>query len=599
MPITNPSPIKFISTSTPPTGSNPTASSLIDVNRDGNLDLITADRGTLSNNGTISILLGNGNGTFQAANLFTDLSGSFSFVTAADFTGDSILDLAVANTSSDTVSLLRGQGDGTFDVETTSDSLQGDPNALAVADFNRDGIFDIVTADANSGDSFSVSLLLGQRTEDGFEFQDPLPFFDNDTILESTDSFFRAAADLPLDSEPGSTSGSNSIAVGDFNRDGIPDVATANSSSQNPITVLLGVGESDDFTFELAPPVPELPVSPLFMVAQDINGDSITDLVTANGSSNTISLLFGNGDFEGTFKAPTTLAAGNNPTTLATGDLNGDGIPDIVTTNGDNSISVLLGLGGGNFASAVAFPVTGLTPKAIEIGDVNGNGKPDLVTTNLNSSNATTLINQTNFVFLDSTNAIIDGVNEGDASISANLDTGLLSIHSDPIVTSSVAGTRRVNGTKLNDTILGSNANDELVGHEGDDILMGGGGNDVLTGNAGRDRFVFDQNARFKMATMGVDLITDFTVGQDKIVLDRTTFPKLKGERPKFGSYKTLNALLKAKGDESKHQIVYVGSKGHLYYNANGEKPGWGSGGLFADLTNKLQLTRADIEIQI
>ena len=174
----------------------PIAFAVDDFNSDGNDDLAAVS----TDNGTVSVLLSTGTG-FGAAAYFT--TGWYPrAVTAGDFTGDGILDLATAGNS---VDILPGNGDGTFVGEVP---LYVDPVALAPADFNGDGHLDLVTADGNS----AVSVQLGLGTGD---LTPPLVF---------------AAGSAPT-----------AVAVGDFNGDGLPDVAAANAGSDD-VSVLLNDG---------------------------------------------------------------------------------------------------------------------------------------------------------------------------------------------------------------------------------------------------------------------------------------------------------------------------------------------------------------------
>jgi len=159
----------------------------------------------------------------------------------------------------------------------------------------------------------------------------------------------------------------SSVAVGDFNGDGKPDLVTANDRDNN-LSVLLGQGKG---TFRL---VARYPVgkNPNSVAVGDFNGDGKLDLVTANYLGNSVSILLGNGD--GTFQAAVNYAGGNGP--VAVGDFNGDGKLDLVTTN-----SVLLGKGDGTFKAAVNYAV-GTGPQSVAVGDFNGDGKLDLVTAN-------------------------------------------------------------------------------------------------------------------------------------------------------------------------------------------------------------------------
>src|SRR5439155_1263538 len=139
----------------------------------------------------------------------------------------------------------------------------------------------------------------------------------------------------------------SSVAVGDFNGDGVPDLAVANSRSDT-VSVLLGGG---DRTFQ-APLTFAVGRNPVFVVVGDFNGDGVPDLAVANEGA--VSVLLGNGD--GTFQAALSLTAGGNPRSLAVGDFNGDGVLDLAVVNGDflkaGTVSVLLGNGDGSFRAA-------------------------------------------------------------------------------------------------------------------------------------------------------------------------------------------------------------------------------------------------------
>src|SRR5437867_6658018 len=134
------------------------------------------------------------------------------------------------------------------------------------------------------------------------------------------------------------------VAVGDFNADGLQDLAVANHDS-NTVSVLLGVGNGD---FQEAPQSPiAVGTTPVWIAVGDFNGDGKPDLAVANVNSNTVSVLLGNGD--GTFRPKSDYGTGSIPVSVAIGDLNGDGRPDLAVANHSSTVSVLLGSGDGTF----------------------------------------------------------------------------------------------------------------------------------------------------------------------------------------------------------------------------------------------------------
>jgi hypothetical protein len=168
-----------------------------------------------------------------------------------------------------------------------------------------------------------------------------------------------------------------SAVVADVNGDGIPDVVVANPAQGGGVSVLLGKGNG---TFQ--PPVFYPAVqSPIAMTGGDFNGDGIPDVAVVN--SNTAAILLGRGD--GSFKAPLLLPI--SPTKgLAAGDFNGDGRLDLVTLN-NSTFSLLLGNGDGTFHNAGSY-LAGGTPNSVAVGDFNGDGFPDLATTSPSGSSA-------------------------------------------------------------------------------------------------------------------------------------------------------------------------------------------------------------------
>jgi Bacterial Ig-like domain (group 3)/FG-GAP-like repeat len=270
-----------------------------DFNGDGNIDLATANGG--SNN--ISVLLGNGDGTFQTPATYAAGTTSRTMV-MGDFNNDGILDLATANGGANTVTVFLGVGNGTFTTKGTY-AVGTSPYGITVADYNQDGNLDIATS--NYGSS-NVTILLG-----------------------AGDGTFTTKGTYAVGANP------IGIASGVFTSNGIPDLAVDNFGSTT-VTILLGAG---DGTFPTSKGPYTVGSNPSGVSVVDINGDGKLDLVVANFGSNNITVLSGNGD--GTFQTLNTLAVGGNPVDTAVLDLNGDGRPDIVSVDSNsNQFSVLL-----------------------------------------------------------------------------------------------------------------------------------------------------------------------------------------------------------------------------------------------------------------
>jgi len=318
-----------------------------DFTRDGHVDLAVANENIFGTGpGTVSVLLGNGDGTFQPQVTYAVGSGP-SAIVAGDFTGDGRTGLAVSNFNDNTVSVLLGNGDGTFQPQATY-TVGTYPGAIVAGDFTADGHPDL--AAANSGDN-TVSVLLGNG--DGT--------FQPQSETQNAVGVYQDA-----------------IAAGDFTGDGRTDLAVANTININgpgSVSVLLGNG---DGTFE---PAVQYAVGsdPYAIVTGDFNGDGRADLAVVNEESNDVSILLGNGD--GTFRHQVTYAVGSGPDAVVAGDFTGDGHLDLAVANSDGTVSVLLGNGDGTFQPQVTYAV-GSGPDAIAAGDFTGDGHLDLAVAN-------------------------------------------------------------------------------------------------------------------------------------------------------------------------------------------------------------------------
>jgi hypothetical protein len=392
-------------------GASPKSVVAADFNGDGKLDLAVADSGVSQGNdpGSIVILLGNGDGSFQAPARYSAGTSPVSLV-AADFNGDGKLDLAVANAQSSSVSILLGIGDGTFQ-RSTEFLVDEGPYALVAADFNSDGRTDLAVTNRLSN---TVAILLGFG--DG-TFQDPISvpvaqgpgflasgdfngdgkpdiaiLFDSTNtlaiLLGSGDGFFARPVNYMVGSSP------NSIALADLDGDGVLDILAPDSSSH---TILILWGNPNG-TFDAAPLYP-VGAAPLSVAVADFNGDGIPDLVTPNQGSSDFSILLGNGD--GSFRVLSRASVGDpttftRPTAVGIGDFNGDGKPDLALAVGSplDRITILLGRGNGTFQAAGNFRA-GPDPGSVVVGDFNGDGKLDLATANSNQTSNTDFGNMT------------------------------------------------------------------------------------------------------------------------------------------------------------------------------------------------------------
>ncbi|NJR38350.1 MAG: calcium-binding protein [Leptolyngbyaceae cyanobacterium CSU_1_4] len=146
-------------------------------------------------------------------------------------------------------------------------------------------------------------------------------------------------------------------------------------------------------------------------------------------------------------------------------------------------------------------------------------------------------------------------------------------------------------GQAGNDSLLGQGGADVMRGGVGNDLLLGGKGKDVLTGGSGADMFVFDIGSSYNQAAIGKDVIKDFAIDLDRIVLDRTTFGNIS---------KSDFAIVADNIDAatSSKLIVYSEATGKLFFNQNGSSAGFGQGGYFATLQGAPSLTANDIAIQ-
>ncbi len=390
-----------------------------DFNGDGHLDLAVANSG----DNTVSVLMGNGDGTFQPQVTYRVGQAPQALV-AGDFTGDGHLDLAVANSGDDTVSVLLGNGDGTFAPQKVTYAVGSSPDAILAGDFTGDGRIDLAVT---NGGSNTVSVLLGNG--DGtFAPQATYAVGNNPQGLVAGDFSGDGQTDLVVSDGDGiqiltgngdgtfqpvrtiAAGISGNLVAGDFTGDGRLDLAVAGGGAKGTVRVLLNDG---DDTF--APPVTyAVGYDPDGIVEGDFSGNGHLDLAVANQgqilfSAGSVSVLLGNGD--GTFAPPVTYNLNENPMAIVAGDFTGDGHLDLAFTDQDYyvggieltySTSALLGNGNGTFGQEVTVGYQNKSfGTAITAADFTEDGHLDLAVTEFSSATVAVLESLGDGTFID------------------------------------------------------------------------------------------------------------------------------------------------------------------------------------------------------
>jgi hypothetical protein len=324
-----------------------------DFDGDGNIDIATAN--VFSDN--VTLLFGDGNGALAPVFTATASSGPAGIASGL-IDGDPNLDLVVANELSNTISVFLGNGNGTL-------SSQGDyamgiaPEGVALADFDHNSNLDVATANL-FGDTVSVRLGNGDGT-------------------------FGPGMQTAVQGSP------YRIAVGDLDGDGVLDLAVTLYDA-SALATLIGNGDGT-FLFAGTAAVYE---NPRGVALADFNGDDDLDAAVATESFDTVNVLLGNGD--GTFAPASGYFVGGFPESVVAVDIDGDGAVDLATAevfgtvDFDSSVSVLLGIGDGSFASAQSYEVA-LGAFGLLAADLNNDDKPDLATANIDDDTVSVLVN--------------------------------------------------------------------------------------------------------------------------------------------------------------------------------------------------------------
>jgi FG-GAP-like repeat len=339
------------------TGWNPHSIAIGDFNGDGKQDLAVANSFAVQTGGSgssISILIGNGDGTFQPPVNISAPGAPFGIV-AVDLNGDGILDLATADLLAGTVSVLMGGGSGGVGNGTFAPAVHyaagAGPFNIVAADLDGDGKIDLAVSNNAGGGAVTWLHALG-----GGVFGSPQTY--------------------PL------TNIATGLLATDVDGDGRPDLVVC-----VPYSGTLALLHNNGGGSFAAPSYVAAGVEPFSVVTADWDGDGIRDLVVPNSSNGNVQFLHGLGSGgvpNGSFSPPVSLGGGNTAWASSL-DANGDGKLDIVfgqtSSSVPTSLGLLLGDGHGAFASPTWYPV-GTIPLMIAVGDFDGSGKPDLAVAN-------------------------------------------------------------------------------------------------------------------------------------------------------------------------------------------------------------------------
>jgi hypothetical protein len=322
-----------------------------DFNNDSFLDLAVAHY----DEGTTSILLGNGYGAFTQQTKFSNgINAGTIGIVVGDLTDTGELDIVVVNSNDSSFVVFLGEGNGSFTQDaqysTGTDSV---PYALALGDLNNDYILDLVVSENVTS---TLIIYLG----------------------DGSGSFTQIGT-----LSTGTNSGPYSIVIDYFNDDNNLDIAVANSRAKN-IGVFLGNG-TGYFGEQITYPTES---GPYTLVDADFNGDGILDFATANYLGNSTSRLLGN--YDGTFQTQTSFSTGSGslPYSIRSGDFNRDNIPDLILPNfGTDNVGILLGYGNGNFRKVKTYSTGSQSyPADIAVGDFNRDNRLDFISANYNNN---------------------------------------------------------------------------------------------------------------------------------------------------------------------------------------------------------------------
>lgn len=453
------------------TGSHPWQVAAADLNADGSNDLVVANPGSDS----FSVFLNDGTGRFPQR---TDYPGASA--TLADFNGDKSIDVSVGGM------VEVNAGDGTFPTQISNPGLGG--NFFGVGDFDGNGTMDLAST-FNGYDRRGYAV----RLNDGNgNFGDPI-------IIRSVTHLLR------------------SIAAGDFNGDGFDDLAVANSgTSSDPyrtiiVALSLGGGKFSEIEYNVG-------ISPFDVTTGDFDGDGSLDIAvtrSADEKPRTLAILRNRGD--GTFEQPLDFGVGGGHV-ITTADFDGDGRLDLAVRS--SSITKFFVNAGGCIFVEAGSVATGPQPLGMVTVDLDGDNVPDLVTTNYEADTIAVHMDIRSHLVIPEPSPEVRGTADNDeiavsrvtvlvggesvtsVQVTVNGIAGEAFIPWGPLEIEGLAGHDTITidpavtipvviyGGDGNDTITAGSGNSSLYGGTGDDRLVGRGGNNLIEGGEGADTLV-------------------------------------------------------------------------------------------------------------
>jgi hypothetical protein len=375
-------------------------------------------------NNNLYVYLGNGDGTLQGANTYSSGAQCLVAVTIADVNMDGIPDLVAGDdcggpNGDGSVGVLLGNGDGTFQDAVTYDSGGSGANGNLpgmVATGNLVGASH--TYNGLPCPDIAISNEMGQANGDGSV----------GVLINNCDGTGTFQPVVTYDTDETVADG---VAIADVNGDGYPDLVTLNNcfqsgcSNGSGVSVLLNSG-TGTFDYTL---VYNIGGSAVGLAVADLNGDGYPDIIAGDEGAGVVELL-NNADGTGSFGSVQYLGSGWQVVSVTVGDINGDGIPDIVAGLGycgacdngaDAGVNVALGNGDGSFQGWQTYDTGGVLAFGVAIGDLNGDGIPDVVADNgCDSGNFDPYCNGTTAVFLNSVNGLATTVASSANNVNEN-----------------------------------------------------------------------------------------------------------------------------------------------------------------------------------